>query len=121
MERKDVTLEAWQILKIMRNIESQGGRVTLGMMADLIRGAGGGSFGTSKSTGNSRKGKGKSKEKEKAELDLDGIAGGKVGLNKDVSFDILLLYIRKTCVFASCHMSLNLSLAYGVVFLNTIF
>lgn len=51
------------------------------MMADLIRGAGGGSFGI---IGDGKKGKGKSKEK--VGLDLEGIAGGKVALSKDVRF-----------------------------------
>lgn len=49
------------------------------MMADLIRGVGGGSFGVG---GGGRKGKGKAKEK--VGLDLDEIAGGKVPLSKDV-------------------------------------
>ncbi|KAF8520930.1 ATP-dependent DNA helicase [Hysterangium stoloniferum] len=85
VDHKDATLESWQILKIMQEIEHQGGRVTLGMMADLIRGAGGGSFGVA---GSGRKGKGKAKEK--AELDLDVIAGGKVSLNKDDAETLLI-------------------------------
>ena len=64
----------------MQEIEGQGGRVTLGMMVDLVRGAGGGSYGVS---GESHRRKGKAKEK--AELNLDAIAGGKVNLSKDVS------------------------------------
>lgn len=72
----------------MQHIENRGGRVTLGMMADLIRGAGGGSFGISKGKGR----KGKETLKDKAELDLDEIAGGKVGLNKDVG--ALITYSR---------------------------
>ncbi|KIJ27343.1 hypothetical protein M422DRAFT_37824 [Sphaerobolus stellatus SS14] len=85
LDKRDVTLESWQILKIMHEIESQGGRVTLGMLADLIRGAGGGSFAVS---GGGRKGKGKSKEK--ADLDLDAIAGGKVALSKDDAETLLI-------------------------------
>ena len=80
VEHRDVTLEAWQILQVVHEVERQGGRVTLGMMTDLIRGAGGGYFSVG---GGGRKGKGTAKEK--VGLDLDSIAGGKVALNKDVS------------------------------------
>lgn len=81
IDHRDVTLEAWQILKVVQEVEHQGGRVTLSMLADLIRGAGGGSFGV---VGNGRKGKGTSKEK--LGLDLESIAGGKVALSKDVGW-----------------------------------
>lgn len=82
IERRDVSLVAWQILQVLRTIENDGGRVTLGMLADLVRGAGGGSYGVS--SGNRRKGK-QSASKEKVELNLEEVAGGKVTLGKDVS------------------------------------
>ncbi len=78
--RKDVTLEAWRILRVADTIEQQGGRVTLGMMGDLVRGVGGGSFGVSNG---GRGGNGKSKEK--IGLDLESISNGKTSLSKDVS------------------------------------
>lgn len=79
VNQKDVTLDAWRVLKIGEAIHAENGRVTLGMLADLVRGAGGGAFGT---TGGGKRGKGKSKEK--VNLDLDELAGGKVSLGKDV-------------------------------------
>ncbi|KAF8459232.1 P-loop containing nucleoside triphosphate hydrolase protein [Gautieria morchelliformis] len=85
---RDVSLDAWQILKVVQQVERQGGRVTLGMLADLIRGAGGGSFGV---VGNNRKGKGTAKEK--IGLDLDEIAGGKVTLSKDDGETLLVQLI----------------------------
>lgn len=101
VDRRDVTLETWQILQVVYEVERQGGRVTLGMMSDLIRGAGGGAFGVvdgdKKGTGNARK---------KVGLDLDEIAGGKVALSKDVSslvhlmkiqFMVVTLRMRKPC------------------------
>jgi ATP-dependent DNA helicase Q1 len=97
-----VSLDAWQILKVVQQVERHGGRVTLGMLADLIRGAGGGSFGV---VSNNRKGKGTGKEK--IGLDLDEIAGGKVALSKDVSFWFIVKVLiqgcyartRKPCLF----------------------
>lgn len=82
VERKDVTMDVWRILKVAENIEQSGGRATLSMLGDLVRGAGGGAFvagGTSK----------RNKGKEKVGLDLDFIANGKVLLSKDVSFSFL--------------------------------
>ena len=78
VERRDVTLEAWQILQVAQAIERDGGRVTLSMLADLVRGAGGGAYGVA---GGKR---GKGKAKEKVGLDLAEIAGGKIALGKDV-------------------------------------
>ncbi|KAH0834694.1 P-loop containing nucleoside triphosphate hydrolase protein [Lanmaoa asiatica] len=71
---KDVTLEAWQILKIIQAIDTEGGRQTIAGLSDLVRGAAGGSF----ETGGKRK-----KSKEKVHLDYNAIAGGKVELPKD--------------------------------------
>lgn len=86
IERKDVTVEAWQILKVAGAVENDGGRVTLGMLGDLVRGAGGGAYGVA---AGGRKGKGNAKEK--IGLDLDAIAGGKVTLPKDVSVALSFL------------------------------
>ena len=72
---KDVTLEAWQTLKIVQAIDSEGGRQTIAGLSDLARGAAGGSF----EAGSKRK-----KVKEKVRLDYGAIAGGEVVLNKDV-------------------------------------
>ncbi|KDQ10516.1 hypothetical protein BOTBODRAFT_115767 [Botryobasidium botryosum FD-172 SS1] len=75
---KDVTTESWQLLQMVEEVAKHGGRVTVGMLADLARGVGGG-FGVS--TRGSKGGKGKSTEK--MSLNLDEIAGGKLGLNKE--------------------------------------
>lgn len=80
-ERRDVTFEAWQVLKVADYVHHTGGQLTLTMLADLARGIGGGSYGVG---GGGRKGKGKSREKEKVDIDLDVICGGKVNLKKDV-------------------------------------
>lgn len=78
VENKDVTLDAWKILKVALVIGEEGGRTTLGMLADLVRGAGGGAF--EGGSGGKRKGK----AKEKKPLDLDAICGGKVDMSKEV-------------------------------------
>ncbi|KLO09213.1 ATP-dependent DNA helicase [Schizopora paradoxa] len=82
---KDVTLDAWRVLKIANSIHGESGRVTLSMLADLVRGAGGGAFGAA---GGGKRGKGKSKEK--VSLDLDELAGGKVSLGKDETETLLV-------------------------------
>ncbi|KAG8810526.1 hypothetical protein FRC17_002895 [Serendipita sp. 399] len=74
---KDVTVEAWKILKIVGAIKEEGGKATLSMLSDLVRGAGGGSIETSNG------GKGRSKQKEKVQLDVDAICEGKVEMHKD--------------------------------------
>jgi ATP-dependent DNA helicase Q1 len=80
-ERRDVTFEAWQVLKIADAVQHTGGQLTLTMLADLARGNGGGTYGVG---GGGRKGKGKGREKEKMDLDLERICAGKVNLKKDV-------------------------------------
>lgn len=74
-------MEAWQILKIAEAVQHHKGRLTLSMMSDLVRGAGGGAFETTSGAGGK---KGKARAKEKADIDLDAVAGGKVDLSKDV-------------------------------------
>jgi ATP-dependent DNA helicase Q1 len=76
VDQRDVTVEAWQILKIATAVQRQGGRLTLNGLGDLARGAGSGAFDG---------GNGKGKTKGKTTLDLDDTAGGKIGLPKDVS------------------------------------
>jgi ATP-dependent DNA helicase Q1 len=78
VEHKDATVEAWQLLKILEAVEGGGGRLTIAGLSDLARGLGGGSFETG-GGGKRRKGK------EKMQIDYDSVAGGKVGLSKDVS------------------------------------
>lgn len=68
------------MLKVVNVISEEGGRTTLGMLADLVRGAGGGVF----EGGTGGRGKGKGKAKEKKSLDLDLICGGKVEMSKEV-------------------------------------
>ena len=80
IEHINVTTMAWRILKVTEAIERDSGRVTLGMLGDLVRGSGGGSYGV---VGGGGRGKGKAKEM--VGLDLDDVAGGKVKLSKDVS------------------------------------
>ncbi|KAJ6604511.1 ATP-dependent DNA helicase [Mycena vulgaris] len=93
-ERRDVTFEAWQILKVADAVQHTGGQLTLTMLADLVRGNGGGSYGVG---GGGRKGKGKSREKEKVDLDLDVVCGGKVALKKDelesLLVELLVVYL----------------------------
>jgi ATP-dependent DNA helicase Q1 len=79
IEQRDVTVQAWQLMKIVEAIAAEGGRVTLGMLADLARGAGGGAFGVG-----DRNGKGK--PKEKVGLDLETICRGKVDMSRDVGW-----------------------------------
>jgi ATP-dependent DNA helicase Q1 len=81
IDRRNVTLEAWQLLKIVTVVEKDKGNLTLNMIATLARGNGGGVYEVTHG-GRGRKGKGKTKEK--LGLDLDDIAGGKVDLSKDV-------------------------------------
>jgi hypothetical protein len=88
VDRKDVTVEAWQLLKITAAVQRDGGNLTLNMLAGLARGTGGGVYEVSHGGGGK---KGKGKTKEKMTLDLDDVAGGVVELTKDVGLRSLLL------------------------------
>ncbi|KAG9311882.1 ATP-dependent DNA helicase [Chiua virens] len=83
---KDVTLEAWQVLKITQAVDADGGRQTIASLADLTRGGSGGSF----EGGGKRK-----KTKEKIGLNYDAIAGGKVVLTKD-DLETLIVHLIVT-------------------------
>nr|GAT44070.1 ATP-dependent DNA helicase [Mycena chlorophos] len=71
--QRDVTLEAWQILRVVDAVKATGGQLTLAMLADLARGAGGGNY----EVGGGRRGK------EKMDLNLQAVCGGKVALKKE--------------------------------------
>ena len=77
IDRKDVTAEAWKILRVAEHVKENKGRVTLAQLAELARGVGKGEFGTSKRASKSGSGKGT--------LDLQGLCGGPVVLSKEVS------------------------------------
>ncbi|TFK39324.1 P-loop containing nucleoside triphosphate hydrolase protein [Crucibulum laeve] len=77
---KDVTLAAWQILKITAEVQRTRGKLTLSMLASLAKSAKGGTYDV-----------GKGKKKEKADLDLNVVCGGPVELSKD---DIEHLLVR---------------------------
>jgi ATP-dependent DNA helicase Q1 len=79
---KDVSLDAWIILSVAQTIDGEGGRVTIGMLADLVRGVGGKAFQVPTGGKGRRR---KSQGGEKVGLDLDAVAGGKSALSKDVS------------------------------------
>lgn len=79
MVNEDVTVEAWQLLKVVEAASGEGGRLTVGMLADLSRGLGGGAFNVVS------KGKGKARAATKAAFDLDEVAGGKLTLSKEAS------------------------------------
>jgi ATP-dependent DNA helicase Q1 len=77
---KDVTLETWRILKVVREVERNSGRATLSNVSDLARGLGSASYSGTSSDGNSKK----RKDPEKVSMDTISVAGGKVTLNKEV-------------------------------------
>ncbi|EIW68807.1 hypothetical protein TREMEDRAFT_12143, partial [Tremella mesenterica DSM 1558] len=83
---RNVTLETWQIIKVLDEVTAQGGRVTLSNLADLVRGLGGGSFGIMIQGKKGKRRMGGEKEK----LDLNEVAGGKVGLSKEASSSLLI-------------------------------
>jgi ATP-dependent DNA helicase Q1 len=69
---------------VAQAIDNEGGRVTVGMLADLARGVGGKAFQVP-----SGGGKRKKQGSEKVALDLGGVAGGKITLSKDVSHRVV--------------------------------
>ena len=79
---KDVTLDAWRCLKVLQEIDRNGGRITLSNLMDVVRGLGGGSYGlVQQGKGRKRKSSG-----ETATLSVGEVASGKVELSKDVGY-----------------------------------
>ncbi|KAG6899929.1 hypothetical protein C0993_005231 [Termitomyces sp. T159_Od127] len=74
---KDVTLQAWQLVKIAKAVNDSGANVTLKYLADLARGNAGGAYEVS------RRKAGKGQTREKYKLDLEEVAGGEVYMSKD--------------------------------------
>ncbi|KAF9460286.1 ATP-dependent DNA helicase [Collybia nuda] len=89
IDRRNVTLETWRLLRIVSAVEKDGGNLTLNMLATLARGNGGGAYEVTQG-GRGKKGKGKTKEK--VGLDLEEVAGGKVDLSKD-DIEYLLVHL----------------------------
>ncbi|KAJ7783633.1 ATP-dependent DNA helicase [Mycena maculata] len=108
-ERRDVTLAAWQVLKVAEAVQSAGGQLTLTMLADLARGNGGGSIGVG---GGGRKGRGKAREKEKADLDLERICGGKVALKKDELESLLVDLLVQRYLVEKYHQTAYTTVVY---------
>ncbi|KAF7306791.1 ATP-dependent DNA helicase [Mycena indigotica] len=103
--QRDVTLEAWQVLRVADAVKATGGQLTLAMLADLARGAGGGSY----EVGGGRRGK------HKMDLNLGLVCGGKVGLKKDELETLLVELLVHRYLVESYHQT-----AYStVVYLET--
>lgn len=79
VEHRDVTVEAWQILKILEYVQRHGGRLTLKGLSDVAHS---GNF----------EGKNGGKKTEKQNIDLDNVADGKINLSKDVSLLYPIFY-----------------------------
>ncbi|KAJ7932543.1 ATP-dependent DNA helicase [Mycena leptocephala] len=108
-ERRDVTFEAWQVLKIADAVQHTGGQLTLTMLADLARGNGGGTYGVG---GGGRKGKGKGREKEKMDLDLERICAGKVNLKKDELESLLVELLVQRYLVEKYHSTAYTTVVY---------
>lgn len=79
---RTVTLDTWRILKVVKQVEQDGGRVTLANVADLARGLAGGNYAIPEDSGRSRKRK--PTAPAKGSLSVVALTGGKVELNKEV-------------------------------------
>lgn len=84
---RDVTLDSWKLLKVLDEVNREGGRATVGVLGELARGLGGGAF----TTAEGKKGGGefaaegkKGKAAARCYIDLETV-GGKVKMTKDVS------------------------------------
>ncbi|KAJ7099603.1 ATP-dependent DNA helicase, partial [Mycena crocata] len=109
-ERRDATLEAWQVLKVADAVTHTGGQLTLTMLADLARGNGGGNYGVG--GGGGRRGKGKGREKETLGLDLEQICGGKVNLKKDELESLLVELIVQKYLVEKYHQTAYTTVVY---------
>ena len=86
VDHKDVTMEAWKILRVAEYVSRNKGRVTLNQLADLARGSGKGEFGLSGHSSKSGPGK--------ATVDLEDLCGAPDKLSKEVNFVCLFLQLR---------------------------
>uniref|UniRef100_D8QE93 ATP-dependent DNA helicase n=1 Tax=Schizophyllum commune (strain H4-8 / FGSC 9210) TaxID=578458 RepID=D8QE93_SCHCM len=75
-EEKDVTEQAWQVLRIAEEVKDRGVSITIKKLAEIARGLGGGTV----SSGTKRK-KGKSSGPET--IDIEDVAGGKVNMKQE--------------------------------------
>ncbi|KAJ1299658.1 hypothetical protein OPQ81_009110 [Rhizoctonia solani] len=111
---KDVTLDAWIILRVVQTIDGEGGRVTIGMLADLVRGVGGKAFQVP--AGGGGKGRRRKSQGEKVGLDLEGIAGGKISLSKDDAETLIIQLVLSGHlkeIFHSTAYAINVYLQLG--------
>ncbi|CEL62698.1 hypothetical protein RSOLAG1IB_05054 [Rhizoctonia solani AG-1 IB] len=111
---KDVTLDAWIILRVAQTIDNEGGRVTIGMLADLVRGVGGKAFQVP--AGGSGKGRRRKSQGEKVGLDLDDITGGKISLSKDDAEALIIQLVLSGHlkeIFHSTAYAINVYLQLG--------
>lgn len=80
IDRRNVTFETWQLLKIADAAIRNGANLTLNTLASLARGSRGGAYEVTTASGK----KGKQKMKATEKLDLELVVGGAVELSKDV-------------------------------------
>ncbi|CAE6407088.1 unnamed protein product [Rhizoctonia solani] len=99
---KDVTLDAWIILRVAQTIDNEGGRVTVGMLADLVRGVGGKAFQVPAGGGGGR-GRRRKSQGEKVGLDLEGITGGKASLSKDDAETLIIQLVLSSHLKETFH------------------
>ncbi|KAJ7650969.1 hypothetical protein FB45DRAFT_1018330 [Roridomyces roridus] len=95
--RRDVTLEAWKVLKIVEAVQADGGHLTLAMLAELARGNGGETY---RVGGRKRK------------LDLERLCGGKVGLVKDELETLLVQLLIENYLRESYHQTAYKPIVY---------
>jgi ATP-dependent DNA helicase Q1 len=81
IELRDITIDAWRILRVVQVVEREGGRVTVGQLVDLARGVGLGTFNVTGQTSRKRR---KSQFNEKLPIDLGSVSGDKLTLNRQV-------------------------------------
>jgi ATP-dependent DNA helicase Q1 len=97
VERKDVTLATWQLLKIIQAVRKEGTKLTLSQLVTLARGGKKGAYEVKHG-----------RKKQQSTLDLDLVAGGPVELSKNVSgpsdmsvsllSDIVLIVFRNSSI-----------------------
>ncbi|KIM36716.1 hypothetical protein M413DRAFT_449052 [Hebeloma cylindrosporum] len=93
IERRDMTIATWQILKVLQAVRQGGGRLTLSGLAALVRGGRIGSFDVAVK----KKGKkGGADGVGKGSVDLDDLVGGPVEMKKlDIEHLLVQLLTRK--------------------------